>query len=73
MSSRQSRRYLQRVHAAAGQAGAGADLSDAALAFIRQPSDRLPAGVFQELLQKGYLQASGRTWTWTLRAQGLRS
>lgn len=72
MSSRQSKRYLQRVHAAAGQAGAGTDLSEAALLFVRQPSDRLPAGVFQELLQKGYLQPSGRTWAWTMRAQALR-
>jgi hypothetical protein len=34
-------------------------------------SDTIPAGVFKELLEKGYLQQGRRSWTWTAKASKL--
>ena len=73
MPSPHARRYAARAAQAARGADARAELSDAAYACLISPADTMPAGVFRELLEKGFLQSARRGWTWTQKAEAARA
>lgn len=71
-SSRTARRYLSRLSQACATQEAGQDLSAPALAFLCNPSERMSASVFSELLARGHVEPQGRRWHWTARAKAVQ-
>jgi hypothetical protein len=73
--------YLARVAAAAGSASqsssahvdATLELSEQALVAMTGELDRMPASVFRELTEKGYLVAGRRGFAFSPKADAYRS
>jgi len=73
MTSRHANRYAARAANAARASNAEKELSAQAYACLLSPPDNMPAQVFNELLEKEYLQAAKRGWRWTAKAESARA
>lgn len=65
--------YLRRVENAAMSADATRELSARALETLTGHFDRMPADVFRELTEKGYLVAERRGFRLSAKAEAWRS
>lgn len=65
--------YLARVSAAAAEVDATAELSAQALEALTGDFERMPAAVFRELTEKGYIVAAKRGFSLAPKAEAYRS